>query len=291
LEVILIAGPTASGKTAKAIELATVSGAQIVNTDSMQVYGNLSVLTARPSPDELGRAEHVLFGHVDGEQIYSVAHWLDDVAMLVNRARREKRPLVFAGGTGLYFNGLLQGLSPIPEIDPEVRNKWRNSSSHMDSESMHNLLKEKDELAAKSIIPMDSQRIVRALEVVESTGRSIVSWREEQGAPLLNERDVKERHILEPTRESLHTRINARVLQMVERGAIEEVQCLLARKFDDTLPIMKAIGVPQLMAYLAGQSTLDDAIAKIQAATRQYAKRQSTWFRNSFGSNWCHIPC
>ncbi|MEM9278443.1 MAG: tRNA (adenosine(37)-N6)-dimethylallyltransferase MiaA [Pseudomonadota bacterium] len=283
-DIILIAGPTASGKTGLAIEIAQANDAVIINTDSMQVYSDLRIITARPSPEEEAAALHFLFGYKDAAEAYSVAHWLNDVEPLLAGFLTEQRKVIFVGGTGLYFNALLFGLSPMPEIDPLVREKWRTSD--LASGDLYKELTTLDPEAASQLRLSDRQRIVRALEVVESTGKSILEWQEGQGASLLPENLATKRVLLMPERALLHERINMRFDQMVEAGGLDEVEHLLQRKLDPSLPAMKAIGVPQLAAHLAGELPLEEAIEKAKAATRQYAKRQSTWFKNSFEEGW-----
>lgn len=277
-DIVLIAGPTASGKTGLAIEIAQSNDAVILNADSMQVYEELRIVSARPSDEEMAKAPHELFGHVKGNQDYSVARWLKDVEPFLKQGRK----LVLVGGTGLYFNALLEGLSPMPEIKPEIRNKWRKQDA-VPAEKLHALL---DREAARELRPSDRQRIIRALEVFDSTGKSIVEWQRQKGETILPKSSRVGKLLLMPERSTLHGRINLRFEQMVEHGAVAEVRNLLALGYPTNLPVMKAIGVPHLAGYLKGQDSLSEAMEKAKAATRQYAKRQSTWFRNSFGEGW-----
>ncbi|MEM7215068.1 MAG: tRNA (adenosine(37)-N6)-dimethylallyltransferase MiaA [Pseudomonadota bacterium] len=283
-DIILIAGPTASGKTGIAIEIAQANNAVIFNADSMQVYRDLRIITARPDPEEEAAASHHLFGYKDAADIFSVAQWLEDVEPLMLCVLAENRKIVFVGGTGLYFNALLNGLSPMPEVNPEVRKRWRNNQTH--TEVLHQELKNKDPVAAGKLLSSDRQRIIRALEIFESTGKSIISWQEEKGVSIIPENIGLKHLLLMPERPLLHERINHRFDLMVEGGGIEEVQKLLRRNLDLSLPAMKAIGVPQISEYLEGEVSLEEAIEKAKAATRQYAKRQSTWFRNTFDDQW-----
>ena len=288
-DVVLIAGPTASGKTRLAIEIAIANDGVIVNADSMQVYADLRIITARPDEDEEAQAQHFLFGHVDAADLYSVARWLSDVNQLRQNAELNGRKLIFVGGTGLYFNSLLGGLSPVPEIRPDVRDKWRLASAEVSAQDLYLQLQEKDPEIAKQLEISDRQRVVRALEVVESTGKSLLHWQAEKGTPVFNS-DVTYKKILKvPDRAILHKRINRRFDQMIEEGAMAEVEQLLARNLDPSLPAMKAIGVPQLAAIVSGELGEHEAIEKAKAASRQYAKRQSTWFRNSFADDWQKI--
>lgn len=281
-DIILIAGPTASGKTSASITLAQANDAVIINTDSMQVYEDLWIISARPSKDEIAEAPHYLFGHRSGEQTYSVAHWLEDVRPLFEKFSSQNRKMIFVGGTGLYFNALLDGLSPMPDIDEGIRQKIR-AMADVPSEELHAML---DEKAAKELRPSDSQRIKRALEVYQSTGKSLVDWQAEKGVLLIPENMSVKKFLVMPPRATIHERINMRFDKMVEEGALQEIETLLAKDFSPSAPVMKAIGVPQLKAHLAGEMKLQEAIEKAKAATRQYAKRQSTWFNNSFGEGW-----
>lgn len=281
-DIILIAGPTASGKTSASISLAQDNDAVIINADSMQVYEDLQIVSARPSAEEVDQAPHYLFGHMSGNQSYSVAHWLDDVRPLMEMFISENRKMIFVGGTGLYFNALTDGISPMPDIDEKIRKKLR-AMEDVPSEELHKLL---DEKAAKELRPSDKQRIKRALEVYQSTGKSIVDWQMEKGRPLIPECLTVKKFLVMPPRATIHERINMRFDMMVEEGALQEIRALLKKGFPQTAPVMKAIGVPQLAAHLAGEMLLEDAIEKAKAATRQYAKRQSTWFNNSFGEGW-----
>ncbi len=284
-DVLLIAGPTASGKTGLSIRSAQENGAAIINTDSMQVYRDLRVITARPSEEEEARAPHHFFGHVDAAVAYSVASWLEDVKAQMAALILQHGKLIFVGGTGLYFNALTDGLSPVPSIDEKIRAKWR-STDHLSAPELHRSLNELDPVAAGQLRASDRQRIMRALEVFESTGRSIFDWQKEKGVPVLPPKASVKKLLLMPDRGVLHERIDMRFDTMVEEGALQEVEALLGRQLDPSLPAMKAIGVPHLGGYLRREEKLEEAIEKTKAASRQYAKRQSTWFRNSFGEGW-----
>lgn len=281
-DIILIAGPTASGKTSASIKLAQANDAVIVNADSMQVYEDLRIISARPSDDEIAQAPHYLFGHRSGGEAYSVAQWLDDVRPLMDKFLAENRTMIFVGGTGQYFNAMLDGMSPMPDVDETIRQKIR-AMDDISSPELHKML---DEKAAKELRPSDRQRIKRALEVYQSTGKSIIDWHQEKGQPLVPETASVKKLLVMPPRAEIHDRINMRFHRMVEEGALLEIEALMQKGFDPSLPVMKAIGVPQLSAHLAGEMELQEAIEKSKAATRQYAKRQSTWFNNSFGEGW-----
>ncbi len=283
--VILIAGPTASGKSAFAVNLAQAHDGVVINADSMQVYDGLQILTARPHPTETALVEHLLYGHRDPAEVYSVAQWLDEASMALDDITKRGKVVIFVGGTGLYFKGLVEGLSPVPQIDPRIRNKWREFGAEHGGR-LHAQLLTRDPLAGAQLRESDHQRLIRALEVFDSTGKSIIEWQNaDKGYPLVEGDNIR-KIVLMPDRAVLHQRINRRFDQMVEAGALEEVQAFLEREIDPSLPAMKAIGVPQFKACLAGEYSLAMAIEKAKAASRQYAKRQSTWFNNQFGDDW-----
>ncbi|MHB2264357.1 tRNA (adenosine(37)-N6)-dimethylallyltransferase MiaA [Aliihoeflea sp. PC F10.4] len=278
---VLIAGPTASGKSRLAMDIAREIGGVIVNADSMQVYSVLRVLTARPDATDEEAIPHCLFGHVAPSVAYSVAQWVRDVDAL----ETDSRPRVFVGGTGLYFRALTEGLSEMPDIDEVTRKKWRGALVEDGAEALHRQLAERDPIAAGRLRPNDGQRIVRALEVFDSSGRSIVDWQGDRSAPLLKGEDIR-KIVLRPERELLRTNIDRRFDQMIAAGALEEVRELLAMDLPPALPAMKAIGVRELGDVLGGKAQLVDAVERAKAATRQYAKRQDTWFRHQLTPDW-----
>lgn len=285
---ILIAGPTASGKSAAAVELARRLGGAVVNADSMQVYSVLRVLTARPDEHDLAAAEHLLFGHAPPSATYSVAAWLRDVGPVLASLREQGRPAIVTGGTGLYFMALEQGLSQMPAPDPAVRARWREFAA-ASPERLHAELALRDPQGAARLAASDTQRLVRALEMFDTTGEPLASHQatgERRG--LLQGYRVF-RFVLEPARAVLHERINARFDAMMASGAIAEVEALLSLGLDPSMPAMKAIGVPQIAAFLDGSLTREEASERSKAASRQYAKRQSTWFRGQFGPEWRRI--
>lgn len=282
---ILIAGPTASGKSALALDLAERNGGVIVNTDSMQGYSVLDVLTARPSAAEMARAPHFLYGHVHPSTAYSTGAWLRDVTKLIDKGVLSGRPVVFVGGTGLYFRALAEGISDMPDIPAAVRERWRYELKEQGAERLHRLLMHEDSAMAMQLRPTDGQRIVRALEVLDASGRSILEWQAARGRPLID-RDSARFLVIEPDRQQLVLRIEARFDQMLDKGALDEVRQLIALDLDPDLPAMKAIGVRELRAAMAGQSSFPEAIERAKIATRQYAKRQSTWFRHQLGAEW-----
>ena len=283
---VLIAGPTASGKSALAIEIARRTGGAIVNADSMQVYDGLRIVTARPGQADLMLAEHCLYGHVDPGEAWSVARWLGDVGSLLDRLDRKGRPAIFVGGTGLYFSALERGLSQIPAPVEAIRQHWRSVAAAAPG-TLHEELARRDPVGASALVAGDVQRLVRALEVIDSTGLPIHHWRRiGRQEALLAGRKVQ-RFILEPPRMLLHERIGRRFDAMIAEGAIDEVAAFLQRRdLRPDLPVMKAIGLRELGEFIRGNSALEAAAERAKAATRQFAKRQSTWFRGQFDSSW-----
>jgi len=277
--VILLAGPTASGKSALALALAEKFGGTIINADSMQVYLDLRLITARPSVEEERRMPHALYGHVDAAENYSVGAWRSEAAAELAMAERESRAAIVVGGTGLYFNALTRGLTAMPPIPKQVRDDVRARLKSDGAAALHDELKRLDPHAAARLNRGDRARISRALEVMVATGRSIRDWHEDakpDGPDSL--RAV--RIFLSPERDELARRIGARFDAMIEAGAIEEVRALMARNLDPSLPAMKAHGVPWLIRQLRGEITLEQAVEGAKRDTRQYTKRQETWFRN-----------
>lgn len=277
---VLIAGPTASGKSALAIELARAQDGVVINADSMQVYRELRILSARPDTDEEKQAPHRLYGHVAASERYSVARWREDAKLALEAAWREGLLPIVVGGTGLYFKALTEGLSSIPPIPPELRAGVEARADVEGVPSLHAALAKLDPESAERLAPHDRTRVVRALEVVEATGRSIGAWQQESGAPPLVDAATVRRIVLEPERAELYARIGRRFDIMVERGGMAEAEALLALNLNPALPAMKAIGIREFGAHLAGDLSLDEAIERAKMETRRYAKRQGTWFRN-----------
>jgi tRNA dimethylallyltransferase len=284
---VLIAGPTASGKSRLALEIAERTGGTVVNADSMQVYADLRVLTARPGDEDLTRAPHRLYGHVDGAEAYSVGRYIDDVERLiaeVSAAGTPGGPLIFVGGTGLYFKALTEGLSPIPQIPTEIRERWRTYAATHSNAKLHAVLAERDDLMAKRLPAGDTQRIVRALEVFEATGRSLAEWQTQEGIAPLKDWGIVPL-VLTGDREVLYERADARFAAMIGDGALDEVHGLMQRDLPASLPIMRAVGVMPLIRHLRGEVSLQDVISEAQRDTRQYIKRQLTWLRKNM-CNW-----
>ena len=276
---MLIAGPTASGKSALALALAQKTGGMIINADSMQVYRDLSVLTARPTREEERKVPHRLYGHVDAAVNFSAGAFLAEAEKALAEARERRVFAIFVGGTGLYFKVLTQGLSAVPPIPPEIRENVRARLARDGVEALHAELARRDLVSAHRLRPRDRTRIARALEVIEATGCSLSDWHREGLPPLLAANTFRG-VFLAPERDSLYARIDARFDAMLNSGAIEEVARLAARNLDPLLPAMKAHGVPPLIDHLAGKITLEEAASVAKADTRHYAKRQFTWFRH-----------
>lgn len=278
-KAVLIAGPTASGKSALALELALSVGGIVINADSMQVYRDLRVITARPTPDEEARAPHRLYGHVDAAVNFSAGAWVADAAKMLEEAQAEGRLPIFIGGTGLYFKALTAGLSVVPPIPAEIREGVRARLERYGVEALHAELARRDPRAAERLNLRDRTRIARALEVVEATGCSLLDWHHEGQPPLLP-KDSFRAVFLAPERDELYARIDARFDAMLAAGALTEVEQLAARNLDPLLPAMKAHGVPALIRHLRGELSLEEAATIGRADTRHYAKRQFTWFRH-----------
>jgi tRNA dimethylallyltransferase len=285
VNAILITGPTASGKSALAVELAKRHDGVVVNADSMQVYDTLRVLTARPSEEEMQGVPHHLYGHVPAGAAYSTGGWLRDVSALLPTLRAAGRLPVFVGGTGLYFKALTGGLSDMPEIPEALRKALRSRLLEEGPDGLYAELAVADPAMAASLNRQDGQRIVRALEVMKATGRSIADFQGQSGPVIIDAAQARKIVVL-PDRAVLHQRINGRFEKMLQQGAEDEVRALLALDLPAEAPVMKAIGVSQITAMVRGEMTRDEVLEKGAAATRQYAKRQMTWFRNQMDDSW-----
>jgi tRNA dimethylallyltransferase len=274
----LIAGPTASGKSALALRLAQAIGADIVNADSMQLYADLSVLSARPSREEMLLAPHHLFGVADTADGWSVGRWLDAARAALADIARWRRPAVIVGGTGLYFRALTQGLADVPPVPRAVTDRLEREAGAAGELALRPRLAAMDPEAEARIARGDRQRLLRALAVAEHTGRPLSAWQADT-EPTLAPDDWRA-VVLEPPRATLYAACDARLAAMFEAGAIEEVAALHARRLDPALPAMKAVGVREIIEHLEGRLTRDEALARSQRETRRYAKRQLTWLRN-----------
>jgi tRNA dimethylallyltransferase len=278
-KIILIAGPTASGKSALALALAEKLGGTIINADSMQVYRDLRIITARPTPEEEARVPHRLYGHVDAAENFSVGRWCAEAADVLAAAQREARVAIVVGGTGLYFSALTQGLAAVPPIPVQIRNEVRTRLASEGVEALHAELTRRDPAAAARLMPGDRARVTRALEVVLATGRSLLLWHE-ANMPARVDAALAAKVFLMPDRDALLRRIDARFDAMMAAGAMDEVRALAERHLDPNLPAMKAHGVPWLIRHRNGEIALAEAIEGGKRDTRQYTKRQATWFRN-----------
>ncbi|WP_375413758.1 tRNA (adenosine(37)-N6)-dimethylallyltransferase MiaA [uncultured Bradyrhizobium sp.] len=278
-KAVLIAGPTASGKSALALALAKAHGGLIINADSMQVYRDLRVLTARPTPEDEGAVPHRLYGHVDAAMNFSAGAWAADAGRALSEARAQNRLPILVGGSGLYFKALTRGLSAVPPIPLLVRQDVRARLQRDGVEALHAELMHRDPASAERLKARDKARVARALEVVEATGRSLTDWHREGSPPLLPAGTFTA-VFLAPERDQLYARIDRRFDAMLGAGALDEVAALASRNLDPLLPALKAHGVPALIRHLAGEITLEQAAVTGRADTRHYAKRQFTWFRH-----------
>ena len=277
----LIAGPTASGKSALALELAQQIGGVIVNADSAQIYAGIPVLSAAPTAEELRDVEHRLYGVLDGATPCSAADWAEMAKREVADIHRSGRIPILVGGTGLYLRTLLGGIAPVPQIDPEVRRRVRESSREENRQKLEAL----DREAAERLKPGDTTRISRALEVILSTGRTLAEWQKDRQGGIADAVELRPL-ILLPPRNWLYARCDERFVRMFDGGAVQEVERLLAGNLNPNLPILRAIGVPAMAAYLRGELSRAEAIAAGQQATRRYAKRQYTWFAHQPPAEW-----
>ncbi len=279
--IVLLAGPTASGKSAIALDWAERTGGIVLNADSMQLYADVPTLTARPSPEDEGRARHVLYGHLAPDATWSAGEWVRAARPFLEAALKGGPPVCVTGGTGLYFNSLVHGLAEIPEIGEAARTKARGDFDRLGEDRFREALKAVDPRAVARIAPNDRQRLCRAWEVWLETGRALSDWQDDT-APVLAEGSYQ-LDILTPDRAWLYERCERRLDMMVAGGALDEVRALMARGLKPDWPIMRVLGLGEFVDYLSGRVTLADALALAKQKTRNYAKRQMTWFRNQFG--------
>lgn len=275
---VLIAGPTASGKSALARRRAREHPSVIINADAMQVYSGLRLISARPSEADEAETPHRLYGHVAPSERYSVGRWLTDVITVLAEAAADGRRPIIVGGTGLYFRALTTGLADIPAIPPEIRETWIERAASMSAETLHHELALRSESEAARLRPSDRSRILRALEVFDATGVTLAEWHRSAGRPPVEL--AAARVVIVPQRADLHRRIDARFVAMLGEGALREAEAFSDLSLPPDLPAMKAIGLGPLLRHLRGEIDLPVATAAAQAETRQYAKRQLTWFRH-----------
>jgi tRNA dimethylallyltransferase len=277
--LIIVAGPTASGKSALALRLAEAEGGVIINADSMQLYRDLPILTARPTPQDEARAPHRLYGILDAADPASAGHWLEWAAAAIADAVGEQRPAIVVGGTGLYLHALLHGLAPVPDVPAGIRDAARARLAELGAPAFHAELSGLDPVMAARLRPTDRQRLLRAYEVVIASGRSLAAWQE--APPVRVSLPARRLGLaLVPPRAALYERIERRLRDTLERGALEELGALHRRSLPADLPLMKAVGVPELLAHVSGRVDLDPALERAIMQTRRYAKRQLTWLRH-----------
>ncbi len=276
-DAVLIAGPTASGKSAQALALAEEIGGVVINADSMQVYREAPILTAQPGDADKARAPHLLYGHVSVREVYSVGSWRADATDALAKAQAMGRVPVFVGGTGLYFMALTEGLADVPATPPEIRDAARALLDDIGVEALHAKLTDRDPLTASRLRPSDPQRVLRAFEVFEATGRPLAEWQSAPAEPVLKDKKVAA-FVLDPPRPELRARIAERFETMVDMGGLEEARRL--EGLDPGLPAAKLLGLRPLQALAAGTLTREEALDAAITGTRQFAKRQMTWFRH-----------
>ena len=281
---VLIAGPTASGKSALAISIAQKTDGLIINTDSMQVYDVLNILSARPQPEDLRKAEHCLYGHVPPSTRYSTGEWLRDAVAIMKSSQFEDRTLIFVGGTGLYFQALLEGITDVPPIAPDIVEQVEDEVAGLDRGQRIDMLNASDPNMAERLLEPDKQRLVRVISVLRATGKSLAYWQDRGQVGQLDDFSL-EKIVVDPGRDVVRERIAQRFVMMMSQGADEEVQQILALGLQKNLPAMKAIGVREISQLLSGELSPEEAIERAITASHQYAKRQRTWFRKQM-SDW-----
>ncbi len=280
--LILIGGPTAAGKSALALEIATRENGTIINADAMQVYSGLPLLTAQPEKQDKAKAPHELYEVFDAAEHSSVGRWLALAKVVIQRTVDAGRTPILIGGTGLYFKALSEGLADIPPIPDAVRMEAKELYACLGPDKFREALAKLDPESAKKLKPNDRQRLMRAYEVATHTGKPIGNWQNGNKSTIIGKLFLVKHYLLMPPREQLYERCDGRFEQMIECGAIDEVKSLLTRQLDPDLPAMKILGVREIAAYLRGEMSRDEAVKKAQQATRNYAKRQMTWFRNQW---------
>ncbi len=284
--ILLLAGTTASGKSRLALSLAERLGGEIVNADAIQVYADLRILSARPTPEDEARLPHHLYGFAPSDQAFSSGAWLERTIPLIHEIQDRGKTPILVGGTGLYFQCLTQGLAPLPKIPDPIREGLRARLETEGREALYQELRRVDPSLAARVPKSDSQRLLRGLEVAEATGKPLSLWQRETVAPSLKDSFVKA--ALLPPRESLYETCDKRVSEMLARGALEEARRIVARNLSPRLPVMKAIGMTALRAHFDGALSLEEARLRMALETRRYARRQTTWIRNQM-ADWTHI--
>ena len=278
--IYFITGPTASGKSKFAIDLSKKIKGEIVNADSMQIYKELKIITARPSQLDNKKIKHHLYGYVDGSNRYNVEKWCQDASKVIESLNKKNINPIFVGGTGLYIDTLINGIASIPSVPESIRNDSKNLLEKVGKEKFYKIVKKIDEDSIKLIFPNDIQRLRRIWEVFNYTNKKFSEWKKNKNKKFISSLDYKIFLFL-PDRKKNYERVNKRVLTMIKSGAIEEIEKLLKLNYNKDLPIMRAHGVPEISAYLKNKITLEDCIKKIQLVTRHYVKRQNTWWNSS----------
>ncbi len=278
LDAIVIVGPTGSGKSALALKKASENNGVIINADSMQIYENLSIITARPTLKDMNLIPHKLYGVLPGTEVCSAARWLQMVANEFSMLKDTDKTPIVVGGTGLYIKALLEGLSPIPDIPPEIRDEARNIAKEEGEQKLRAMIAAYDPITAEKF--NDKHRLIRAWEVFKATGKPHSYWKKQKNIKLVEAN--WEKIFINPERKDLYAKCDARFLKMLDDGAVDEVKALLKINLNPDLPITKALGVPEITAFIKGQISYETMIAKAQQATRNYAKRQITWFKHQF---------
>ena len=278
--IYFITGPTASGKSKFAIDLSKKIKGEIVNADSMQIYKELKIITARPSQLDNKKIKHHLYGYVDGSNRYNVEKWCQDASQVIKSLNKKNINPIFVGGTGLYIDTLINGIASIPSVPESIRNDSKNLLEKVGKEEFYKIVKKIDEDSIKLIFPNDIQRLRRIWEVFNYTNKKFSEWKKNKNKKFITSLDYKILLFL-PERKKNYERVNKRVLTMIKSGAIEEIENLLKLNYNKDLPIMRAHGVPEISAYLKNKITLEDCIKKIQLVTRHYVKRQNTWWNSS----------
>ena len=278
--IYFITGPTASGKSKFAIDLSKKIKGEIVNADSMQIYKELKIITARPSQLDNKKIKHHLYGYVDGSNRYNVEKWCQDASKVIESLNKKNINPIFVGGTGLYIDTLINGIASIPSVPESIRNDSKNLLEKVGKEEFYKIVKKIDEDSIKLIFPNDIQRLRRIWEVFNYSNKKFSEWKKNKNKKFITSLDYKIFLFL-PDRKKNYERVNKRVLTMIKSGAIEEIENLLKFNYNKDLPIMRAHGVPEISAYLKNKITLEDCIKKIQLVTRHYVKRQNTWWNSS----------